>query len=394
MPISKDFLKHLDDESDSFVKEMMPSVLNDECKIEDIFGFKLSEKKARADLMHSEVSLRSVIPLYDEILVVIPPEISDKKLFEKRFHFTPEEFAFLAEKGRVIPILNESYQKYKPQIVEPLLQPGIRHISSDQSWLFTNFGCSNHEYLLPPLVEKEEVPGFPGVKAGALCFKKILAHGFGEPLAKVLDDINKGLLTEFGPQCIVCFSMYAHKFLDCSTLRTVPICRPPFCQKLNSFITEIASRGCIFTEAFFGSDGNMNQIAQGLKVNYSPEVSLENYLEIIDGKTTRAIRKIMNHILEDPMAARYKQRLYSKIYELNKEVDEISQRRLTRMGISTTDIVSYYLKKLIPVETARKGIDWLANVSLSLQAKLLGKDWAVLQLYTTRKRLKRKQAKQ
>jgi hypothetical protein len=390
MPSSKDYLKRLDKEGSSFKKEMMPHVLKSDCTLKDIFGFKLAENKARADLFNpEEVRLRAVLPLYDEILIVIPPEFRDKKIFKEHLQFDPEEIALLAEKGRVILTFNSKYQKYRPEVIEPLLQPGIPHVSCYQWGLFMYFGLSKPKYLLPPLLGKKELPEFPEISIQGICFPIVLAHGFDEPLAEVLQKIREGSLQGYDPNCLFCFAMYAHRFLTDAKLGAVPIRDAPFCTKLNSLITEMAATKCIFSESFLGSPDNINDVAKGLKVSYSPEIALEDYVEIVDGKVTRAIRRNMNRILEDPLSIKYKQRLYSKIYELNKEVEEISKSKLTSIGVSTTDIMCYNLKKHIPYETIRKGIDWLSSVSLGMQAKLLKRDWAVLQLYRVRRRLEK-----
>lgn len=390
MPSSKDYLKRLDKEGASFEEEMMPHVLKSDCTLKDIFGFELTDDKARADLHDpQEVRLRALLPLYDEIVIVIPDSYKDKKTFKEQLQFDPEEIALLAEKGRVIPSFNSKYQKYTPEVVEPLLQPGIPHISCYQWGLFTRFELSKPKYLLPPLFGKEKLPEFPGVSIRGICFPIVLAHGFDEPLAKVLQQIKEGSLQGYDPNCLFCFAMYAFRFLEDAKLGAVPIRDSPFCPKLNSLVTEMAARKCIFSESFLGSPDNINDVAKGLKVSYSPGIALEDYVEIVDGKTTRAIRSNMSRILKDPLSVKYKQRLYSKIYELNKEVEEISKSKLASIGVSATDIVCYNLKKHVPYEAVQKGIDWLSSVSLGLQAKLSKRDWAVLQLYRVRRRLEK-----
>jgi len=143
----------------------------------------------------------------------------------------------------------------------------------------------------------------------------------------------------------------------------------------------------------------MDYILEGLKVRYTPSISLEHYVDIFDGKTSKALRRIVANLLSDPLSRKYKERLNAKICDLNQQVEELSEGKTAKIFDAVSDMALYGGKKFIEsksqkyIKIPRKGFiklgEWLASKGIDLQAKVQRKDWSIAQLYKARCRLKR-----
>jgi len=393
MTVTKTALKNLDKEGEQYFKELLPKVLEMDVTIEDILGFKLAKKKSKG-YSHNAPN-KAILTMYDQLFIPISNADDTPLKFKNEYQFTPQEIATLAESGKVMPYFVHEYDSYKPDIIEPLLKLGVPYISHYQGLLLGFLNASDPEYLPWPLfLPKEARPSEPRLSEfqgipDSPCFRSILAHGFKEPLASVLEDIREKRLTTHYPECLFCFARVMHSRIVPYKLGTILHSIPSRCPQLQSLLNKLPSEQCIFGEAFFGSSKNIETVIKGLRIYYSPDLSLKYYAEIFDGKTAEAVRKTIHRILQDPLATKYQQQLGAKIYELNMQIEEIRKSKLAKLASVASDMVSYKLERKILPNIAKKGIEWLADVSLEIQAKLAKKDWAAIHLYRARKRMGR-----
>jgi len=144
---------------------------------------------------------------------------------------------------------------------------------------------------------------------------------------------------------------------------------------------------------------SIDYILSGLKVNYSHDIPLEDYVEIFDGKTSKALRKIVANLLNDPLSRKYTQRLSARIYDLNQQVEELAEGRAAQIFEAISDMALYGGKKFIESKTQQyvripkrgfvKLAEWLASKGIDLQAKIERKDWSIAQLYKAQCKLKK-----
>jgi hypothetical protein len=117
-------------------------------------------------------------------------------------------------------------------------------------------------------------------------------------------------------------------------------------------------------------------------------------LDIFDGKTSRALRKIVIDLLKEPLSGRHIGRLNARIFELNHAVRELAKGRAAAIFETVSDRALYGGEKFIEskmqqkVRVPHKGYikleEWLASKGVELQARLSGNDWTITQLYKAR----------
>jgi wobble nucleotide-excising tRNase len=139
---------------------------------------------------------------------------------------------------------------------------------------------------------------------------------------------------------------------------------------------------------------SIDAIVRGLRVKYTPDLDLGSYLDLLDGKTTRAIREITKKIMEDPYAAKYSEHLNSKIVEFNREIEQVGKSRTAKFYHAVSDIAVYGGSKFVERQTEsyvksnkkelHKVSEWIASKFMDFHAKVTGKDWTIAQLYRTR----------
>jgi hypothetical protein len=103
--------------------------------------------------------------------------------------------------------------------------------------------------------------------------------------------------------------------------------------------------------------------------------------------------------MEDPLAAKYLDRLNAKIFEINREVENLSKSKLSKLFSATTDVVIYGGSKFIehqsnkyinlPGKELAKVGEWLSEKAMDIEGKIVGRDWEIAQLYRTRCRLEK-----
>lgn len=143
-----------------------------------------------------------------------------------------------------------------------------------------------------------------------------------------------------------------------------------------------------------GSREAIEMILDGLKVRYTNELDLDSYLDLLDGKTTKAVRQAIKRILKEPMAAKYSEQLNSKVFEYNREVEEVAKTRTAKFFDAVSEMTVYAGDKLI--EQKSKGLlklgdvqkqhakEALASTLVDIQSTLTGKDWSIAQIYKTK----------
>lgn len=395
----------IDAENREFYDQYYDPVVTGKWSIEDILGFNLKEPivflprvfcgrltpsiKSYCSLMREKpaTSILTLLPLYDKLAYPISPIYGGARMSDDTFEDANEislpDFLKIVEQGRIIPYFVSEYQQYDISLMQHFLEPGIPRIS------FHHMG----------LIRKQNACKL----TNGDCEK---CKAIGKIAKKDLVDIlEKPALSEEDEGCASCLGIaYSIGIKKDDILKTTTRR-----QTLCAIIDIVASRnmGAVFqTNCPIGREAlglfagvpevknAIESIVDGLKVKYTPDLNFESYLELLDGKTTRAVREITKKILEDPFAAKYSERLNSKIFAFNREVEEVAKTRTAKFYHAISEIAVYGGNKFVERQAqgyfqARKKdlhrvSEWIASKLMDLHAKVTRKDWTIAQLYRTR----------
>lgn len=335
----------------------------------------------------------SLVPMYDAVLLPIHPnywvsagtkvderKISAVSVFKELHGLSPTDLKTLAEKGRVIPYFESFYSAYNPRIISPLLEPGVPRISPAQmasirgapmTWLMQEKEWNDTKRLACLDVSKLKFPkGEHCANCLSACYMIGLQDYFHGPT-------YKGPLTA----CFVSYALSVRLF------------------------DSVLQTECFIAEDILSNIGGlpmglpMEYILEGLKVKYSPDIPLGQYVNIFDSKTSKALRRVVEKLLSDPLSKRFSHRLSARIYDLNQQVEELAEGKAVKIFETISDMAVYGGEKFIESQSQRfikvpkKGLiklaEWLASRGVDLQAKLYRKDWALAQLCKARCKLER-----
>ena len=393
-------LKSLDEETYDLALELFEKMMrqNWEFDIWRILGFKTPSPSLMVPYNLCGLPMVSpfaLLPLYSSVLFPVSPffgahdesgeyahsKIRDKKTFRLVHGLSSEEMAFLAEKGRIIPCFMQNYVEYDEGTIKPLLEFGVPRLPRNISLV-----------LEKGIINKKVVE---------------LGENFNEYLDLAQNDLSKifGIsdpkTLEICGHCLA--KLYAQGMRD--SIRTVDMHNIDFVCLVNSLPFSQAFGAVLHTECKWTKGiiadwsglpkrASIESIVRGLKVMYGPNIPLESYLDILDSKTTKAVRIIVQRLLEDPLSRKYSERLSAKIFEVNQEVEELCKSRAAKLFSSVSDIVVYGGDKFIEqqsqkmIKMPKKGLqriaEWIASKGVDVQARLTGKDWAIAQLSKAR----------
>ena len=399
--------KKIDAENKEFYKQSYDDVVSGKWSIRDIIGFETKEPRvfvlgttcahlAPSIVSHCEharekpvSSILTLLPTYNTLLYPIISKFGGKKMSEAAFKDANDmsltDFLKVVERGRIIPYFTTGYQAYDTDFLHHFLDTGVPRISR------------YHMELIKRQNSCKLVDGDCKKCHDASAFaRKDLPDFFETP---ALHEEHKG--------CTGCLA-----FAYCLGIKKdaiLQVVSPSPQQTLCAIVDVVASRN---TEAVFqtncpigagalglftgvsGIENAIEAIVDGLRIKYTPDLHFESYLELLDGKTTRAVREIIKKILEDPFAAKYSERLNSRIFAFNREVEEVAKTRTAKFYHAISDITVYGGNKFIERQTQgylqarkkdlRRVSEWMASKLMDIHAKVTGKDWTIAQLYRTR----------
>jgi hypothetical protein len=384
--MSTKVLEELDKEDEEFYKEFHEPVSAGELSPEKIFGFKLPETRVYVPELRCPLplpSIYSLLPLYDSVIFPIDlrfesgKKIENAEMFRRVHGISPDEMAALARKGHVFPRFLTKFSNYDAKVIKPLLEPGIPRISAAQTKLVSFQGfcklvqkdcqkCQRtHEQI------EKDFPKLPHESCED-CLGLVYTLGYKNKLTieKIIPDVC------MASQTVVSRNLNAVFQTNC-----------PAGKKILGVISSLPE------------EKTLEYIVCGLGINYVTKIRLEDYVDILDTKTTKAMRKIVSEMLQDPIARKYSQRLNAKIFEFNQQIEELSESKTAKFYKAVSDLVVYGGSKFVekqtknyvklPQEGVKKGAEWLASKVLDLHSWLTGKDWTIAQLYRTRCKLEK-----
>ena len=383
----KEHLMKLDKEDKKLVDELLQ---DEELTLEKLLGFRLPEARCYVPPVpcgSTMAPVMSLVPMYQTVLLPIYSYYETKKreykitkvsVFERQHGLTPSELVVLAEKGRVIPYFLSDYAAYSEKIIEPLLQPGVPMVTPRQWALIAGVPIARMRLQenwtdMHGLASQEmKELGFPKGRNCSLCLSACYMIG----LRKYFKSPEfKG----WRSTCFVAYAVATDGFK--AVLQTE-------CEMVKDLLSNIGN---------LPAGVPIEYILKGLKVNFVADISLEDYVDIFDGKTSKALRKIVRDLTNEPLSRRYTQRLSAKIYELNQQVEELAEGRAAKVFEAISDMALYGGKKFIESKTQqyirvpKRGFvklgEWLASKGVDLQAKIQRKDWSIAQLYKARCKL-------
>jgi len=349
---------------------------------------------------YPQISPFALLPMYNNILFPVSPyfeayhqktektefvKIKDVKTFRSVHGLSPEELAYLAERGRIIPYFGSEYVKYDEGLIKHLVQPGVPRLSRN-----VVVGLENVVTALVTLTLREGLKNYENLA------RKDMVEIFKISDTKTIDVCGHCLAT-----------LYAQGIRDIITksgLRSLPylcLCVKPL--SLSQALDTVLQTECKWTAEIIANwsglppEMPLESIMHGLKVTYSRDIPLEYYLDILDTKTTLAVRSVVGKLLEDPLAMKYSERLSGKIFEFNQQIEELCKSRMVKLFSLVSDIVVYGGSKFVEYESQKmmkmpkrglqKLTEWIASKGEDLYAKMKGKDWAIAQLSKARCRI-------
>ncbi len=389
-------LKNIDKENNEFFDEVKAKVHLGEYSLKDILGFELKEPAvyvsralcghfdpsfaAQCKLMKSIdiplASLWTLLPVYNQILYPISSKATENN-FQKINGISLKDFIRIIEHGKIIPYFKTAYQNYDSNLMEQFIKTGIPRISS------------THHSL---------------VKEQGICK---LFNSDCKKCGNIIKSARKDIIefTQKSPNCYQCLALaYSagirkEELLE-SQLKLQSICAVTEILSSRNFGTVYQANCPINAQALKLFRGHLSvediiePIVCGLKIKYSPDLDLNSYLDLLDGKTTRAVREAISRILKEPFTAKYSERLNSKIFEYNREVEEISKTRTAKFYHAVSNIAVYGGSKFIErqsegylqakKEDTKKTSEWLASKFMDYHAKIMKKDWTYAHLYRFR----------
>lgn len=387
--MSQEYLKRLEKEDKELLKEYAQWELSGKSTPEKIAGFRLPKTSSLIPEIpcgQTAMPIMALLPLYETVLLPIYPsvpkpngsvrKITKVSLFRSQHGLTPDELSVLAMKGRVIPYFVYGYSEYTGKLIQPLIQPGIPRLSSGQMAAFRVFS----------LFEASKDPKMKTIASQVTKDFPIYYKDWPENCkycigAAYLTGLRDLVIQKTGYACL-------HTYLGAS-----------------QFLGAVLQTECPEAEKVFSSfeglppEISLDYIIQGLRIKHIPKMSLDVYADIFDGKTAKALRKIVGDLLNDPLASKYVERLNARIFDLNQQVEEIGEGKAAKIFEAVSDIAVYGGKKFIEskshefIRIPKKGMqrvaEWIASKGVDLQAKLNSKDWAVAQLYKARCKLEK-----
>lgn len=250
-------------------------------------------------------------------------------MFRRIHGISPDEMATLARKGRVFPRFLTKFSDYDAKVIKPLLEPGIPRISAAQTKLvsFQNFcklvqkdcqRCQRTHELI-----KKDFPQLP-YKSCEDCLGLLYTLGYKNKLTieKIVPDVC------MASQTVVSRNLNAVFQTNC-----------PAGKKVVGVISSLPE------------EKTLEYIVDGLGINYVPQIRLEDYVDILDSKTTKAMRKIVSEMLKDPIVRKYNQRLNAKIFEFNQQVEALSENKTAKFYKAVSDLVVYGGNKFVERQT-------------------------------------------
>ena len=392
-------LRKLDEEDRKLADELRERMRTSQepLKLEALLGFQLPKTKCfvpSVDCGHIMTPLMSLVPIYENVLLPIhsnywPYEgnkairIEEDSTFKSQHGLIPSDLAILAEKGRVIPYFSARYEYYDEKTIKPLLQPGVPRIS----------------YGIMEMIR--------GSAIGIIREGKNWMGSY-ELASKDIRNLNFPKEEEVRINCTMCLSVCYMLGLR-QHFQKSEFGRPHACFVSYAISTQVLDAvlqtECPLATSVLSNIGDLPEgisieyILKGLKVNYSPDIPLEDYVDIFDGKTSKALRKILMDLLSDPLSRKYNERLNARIYDLNRQVEELAEGKTAKIFEAISDMALYGGKKFVESQTQRyikvpkKGFirlgEWLASKGVDLAAKTQRRDWSIAQLYKARCKLER-----
>jgi hypothetical protein len=336
-------------------------------------------------------SIYSLLPMYDKIFFPIKPQWDKAKIKENSFttHFgiSLKDFLSLIEKNKIIPYFTAPYKEYDEKLVRNFLEPGLPRIHKLRWELLTRYNtCSifdgNCEKCTRNLRKAEND------------FKNI------ETIPK-----EKG----YNGSCSRCLGLLYNLGINRKALMDYNGNKPEaICNLMDSVaarnIDAVVETNCPISKKALGFFSNsigrldiIESVVTGLKIKYTNDIALDDYISLIDANTTKAIREIVNKIMKDPFACRYSDNLNSMVIEYNKEIEELSKSKAAKFYGAFCDLAVYGGTEFIKRKTNEyvntnkldltKVSSGLSSALLDIHAKVTGKDWTITQIYKTRCKL-------
>lgn len=362
--------------------------------VDEILGFKLGQSRCFIPFLSCgrlPSRITTLIPLYETVIMPIHPiaqlhkkfeKVADSSTFKTVHGLTPTELATLAEEGRVLPYFCQEYTSYDERTIKPLLQSGLPRVSPRTMLLIRSAAW----HLIAEGKDSEH---------------------FEQLATEDIKSFAQGSASKLEPKCATCLALcymlgireqHREKLFEKNQA-----CLVSYAASAN-YLDAVLQANCTFAKEVMGNMGDLPEgididyFLKGLRLAYSPDLSLEEYVEVFDSKTSKALRRILTNLLSDPLSSKYNERLSAKIYDLNRQVREIADSKIAKVYETVSDMALYGGKKFIEsqsqkyVRVPKRGFirmsDWLASKGIDLTAKVKRKDWSIAQLYRAQCKLK------
>jgi hypothetical protein len=409
-------IPQIDKENHEFYDSVFEEVEHGSLSIKDILGFSIKGSSVfiprvpcahvvpsgdfcmSFDEVHAS-SIFSLSPVYDSLIYPISSHLSRKsdiKLTESNFNLANgislEKFITGIHAGKIIPHFSGKYQDYEPNFIKNFLEPGMPRISTLHMQLIRKYSVCK---AVGGNCQKCQATS----KTAQDDLKKL--EYFKDSDEKTLQQLKAcgGCLSMLYDLGINREALLKSNNVGSSTCALVDVLAARNLDAVYKSNCAIAKNALSYFSSNKGSEDSLETIVSGLKIMYSPEMDFAQYLDFLDSRTTRAVREITKKILEDPYASKYQERLNAKVFEFNREVQELRKSRTAKFYHAVSDIAVYGGNKYVEKQTgslvkaSKKNLsassDWIASKFLDLHAKATGKDWTIAQIYRTQAKIEK-----
>jgi hypothetical protein len=386
-------IERIDEENERYYAEFRGAASKGDITVKDVLGFEIKDASvfvshtncgvvcSPSNLERNEMSIFSLLPLYDSIIYPIPTKGYGKTITSenfKEFHaISLKDFIEIVHKRRVIPYFTYPYSEYDKELAENFLETGIPRISY------------RHLDL---------------IKSLNICKNAIDCNNCKKVFRTANSDISELMGKEI-PESSLCSSCLNIAYIQGITKEQLSklespnlgVCAIPdiiASRKIGS-VFQSNCRAIKETLGLFSSPNNQSveMILDGLKVKYTNELEIDSYIELLDGKTTKAVRQAINQILKDPLTSKFSERLNAAIFEYNNEVEEVAKSRAAKFFNAISEMTVFGSNSLLERETnglikfgerpLKNTKEALASAMLDAYSTITGKGWSVAQIYKT-----------
>lgn len=357
------------------------------------FSFKYPKGIKAYNCYPESISIKSLLPLYTTVLQRIytfAPYYNNHILrgcddFKRIYGFSPDEIAILSEKKKIIPIFSNYISQYPVEIVESIIESEVYLTWPQLDGLY--LGKLNElgiyaepfadDFIEPFVCDSDIVHFFGTAMELDVCKSGIKRASHIKPVKELLEVflivLDKCLVKNIAnmrpsiPRSSAVstwakFAKVSGTFITANNATTIVEASTleSILQQPNYYLSDIAiellGRLPDITTLLRAKDTelrpideicNLEYIVKKLGIAYSEGMNLNDYLEILNNRRTKSVRKIVNNIVSEYDKRKEEGIQLSRIIdEYNEKIIEICTSKRLKYVYSFSNLISQNLESI------------------------------------------------